>query len=464
MTRATSAVLALADGTCLWGKSYGYPAEAKGELVFNTSMTGYQEILTDPSYAGQIITFTYPHIGNTGINLQDIESQKIHGAAMVLREPSLLVSNYRAEDSLANYLYQQKCPAIAYVDTRRLTRLLRDKGCQNACIMSCPPKEDRDKIAKQAVAKASKLPPISNHDWAAQVSINKAKKWQHRAWRQAQESIAQSPISHAYIKEEKEDKKGPHPVPKSTILIGASGVEGKGEKGKKGDKEDKGGKTDPHPVPKSTILIGASGVEEKGGKGEKEDKEDKTAPHIVVYDCGVKQNILRLLKEQSCQVTYVPLGSKPAAVLKNYKPDGILISNGPGDPDVCQNMIANIRYFLARKIPLFGICLGHQLLGLAYGLRVFKMKHGHHGANHPVKDLTSGQVLITSQNHNFALSEESLNDNIRITHRSLFDNTIQGIELLDRPAFSFQGHPEASPGPHDLSYLFKKFVSMIKNA
>ena len=241
-------------------------------------------------------------------------------------------------------------------------------------------------------------------------------------------------------------------------------MEGKGEKGKKGDKEDKGGKTDPHPVPKSTILIGASGVEEKGGKGEKEDKEDKTAPHIVVYDCGVKQNILRLLKEQSCQVTYVPLGSKPAAVLKKYKPDGILISNGPGDPDVCQNMIASIRYFLARKIPLFGICLGHQLLGLAYGLRVFKMKHGHHGANHPVKDLTSGQVLITSQNHNFALSEESLNDNIRITHRSLFDNTIQGIELLDRPAFSFQGHPEASPGPHDLSYLFKKFVSMIKNA
>ena len=382
------AVLALADGNHFWGRSYGYDKTAAGELVFNTAMSGYQEILTDPSYAGQIITFTYPHIGNTGINNEDSESAQIHAAAVVLREPSPIVSNYRAHSSLEEFLYEQKCTAITHIDTRCLTRLLRDKGCQNACIMHCQNKKDKQAVLKKAQEKAAALPPLRNRHWAQTVSSKKVIRWREGVWQPKAAT-----------------KKMPSPFSRK-----------------------------------------------------------KASPCIAVYDCGVKHNILRLLHNENCKVIRIPMKKRATEILRKYEPAGILISNGPGDPDVCQKSIEDIRFFLSKDIPLFGICLGHQLLGMACRLKTYKMKHGHHGANHPVKDLLSGQVIITSQNHNFAVSEDSLPNNIRITHRSLFDNSIQGIELLHKPAFSFQGHPEASPGPHDISYLFRKFADMAAHA
>lgn len=366
----TPAVLALQDGTIFHGMSVGADGKTIGEVVFNTAMTGYQEILTDPSYCRQIVTLTYPHIGNTGTNSDDMESSRTHASGLIIRDSSLVNSSWRSERSFSEFLRQGGTVAIADIDTRKLTRIIRQKGAQSACIMSGDANPDT------AVAHARKFPGIAGMDLAKIVTTSKSYQWCHGT------SFGRRP----------------------------------------------------------RIL------------------SRRIAPyHVVAYDFGIKRNILRLLSDLDCRMTVVPAKTTADDVLA-LSPDGIFLSNGPGDPEPCVYAISAIREFLNTGIPVFGICLGHQLLGLAAGARTVKMKFGHHGANHPVQDLKTGKVMISSQNHGFAVDEATLPDNVQATHRSLFDGSLQGIEFTDRPAFSFQGHPEASPGPHDLATLFERFI------
>jgi carbamoyl-phosphate synthase small chain len=369
------AILVLADGSVFYGKALGATGFTIGEVVFNTSMTGYQEILTDPSYTKQIVTLTYPHIGNTGTNNEDTESNQVYAAGLIIRDLPLQHSNFRSQSSLADYLKQNNIVAISEIDTRRLTRLLRDKGAQAGCIMS----GDIDEAKALELAKS--FGAMAGKDLAQEVTCAEAYEWSQGEWQL--------------------------------------------------------------------------------GKGYS--KIDNPEFHVVAYDFGVKHNILRMLAERGCKLTVVPAKTSAEAVLA-INPDGIFLSNGPGDPEPCDYAIQAIQTLLQSKKPLFGICLGHQLLGLAVGGKTKKMSFGHHGANHPVQDLASQKVLITSQNHGFEVDEHSLPKNVRITHRSLFDNSVQGIELIDQPAFSFQGHPEASPGPNDVAYLFDKFIAQMRTA
>ena len=370
----TPAVLVLADGSVFHGVSIGADGETVGEVVFNTSMTGYQEILTDPSYCYQMVTLTYPHIGNTGANSEDNESRQVYAAGLIIRDLPLKNSNFRSEEPLSDYLKRNKIVAIADMDTRRLTRILRHTGSQAGCIMTG---ENVD--IKAAQAKAVAFGSMAGKDLAKVVTRAKQEKWTQGEWRL--------------------------------------------------------------------------------GKGF---SDLKRLPYrVVAYDFGVKNNILRMLSERGCELTIVP-AQTPAETVLAMNPDGIFLSNGPGDPEPCDYAISAIQVFLEKKIPLFGICLGHQLLGLALGGKTGKMKFGHHGANHPVQDLQTGKVMITSQNHGFEVLADSLPKNVAVTHKSLFDGSLQGISLTDRPAFSFQGHPEASPGPHDVAYLFDKFIENIK--
>lgn len=368
------AVLALADGTLFSGFSLGASGQAVGEVVFNTAMTGYQEILTDPSYAEQIVTLTYPHIGNVGVNVNDCEAAKVWAAGLIIREPAPIVSNWRAEQSLAQYLQCENIVALAGIDTRRLTRVLRVSGAQHGCILAG---ESID--SGEALRHAQAFPGLQNKDLAKEVCTQEIKPWR----------------------------------------------EG------------------------SLTLVG----------------EKKSTPpekfHVVVYDFGVKQNILRLLVDNGLRVTLVPAQTSASDVLA-LQPAGVLLSNGPGDPAACGYAINHIRQLLAKNVPLFGICLGFQLLALACGAKTVKMKFGHHGANHPVQDLETGRVFITSQNHSFAVDEHSVPDDLTITHRSLFDNTVQGIAHKNKPAIAFQGHPEASPGPHDIANMFRNFVELCQ--
>ncbi len=374
------ALLALEDGTIFRGWSIGAPGLAAGELVFNTAMTGYQEILSDPSYARQIVTLTYPHIGNTGCNAADGESAAVHAAGLVVRDVPRPASSWRSEEDLPAHLVRQGVVAIAGLDTRRLTRILRDRGAQAGSILAGPEAAAPDAAARAGAA-ARGFPGLSGMDLARVVSTRT-----HYAWDDGSLDL------------------------------------------------DRGGCSRP-----------------------------PARFHVVAYDFGVKRNILRLLVDRGCRLTVVPAQTSAAEALA-LSPDGIFLSNGPGDPQPCDYAIAAIREFLARRVPLFGICLGHQLLGLAVGGTTLKMKFGHHGANHPVQELASGRVLITSQNHGFAVDEASLPARVRVTHRSLFDGSNQGIELIDAPAFGFQGHPEASPGPHDVSGLFDRFIEAMVSA
>lgn len=370
-----AAILVLADGSVFHGKALGASGFTIGEVVFNTSMTGYQEILTDPSYTKQIVTLTYPHIGNTGTNNEDTESNQVYAAGLIIRDLPLQHSNFRSQSSLADYLKQNNIVAISEIDTRRLTRLLRDKGAQAGCIMS----GDIDEAKALELAKS--FGSMAGKDLAQEVTCAETYEWTQGEWQL--------------------------------------------------------------------------------GKGYS--KIDNPEFHVVAYDFGVKHNILRMLAERGCKLTVVPAKTSAEAVLA-LNPDGIFLSNGPGDPEPCDYAIQAIQTLLQSKKPLFGICLGHQLLGLAVGSKTKKMPFGHHGANHPVQDLASQKVLITSQNHGFEVDEHSLPKNVCITHRSLFDNSVQGIELIDQPAFSFQGHPEASPGPNDVAYLFDKFIAQMRVA
>jgi len=372
LSRAQPAILVLADGSVFRGLSIGAEGIATGEVVFNTSLTGYQEILTDPSYSRQIVTLTYPHIGNTGINAEDVESDRVHAAGLVVRDVPRLHSNFRADQSLPDYLKSQNIVAIADIDTRRLTRILREKGAQNGCIMAGAVDE------KKALEAAHAFPGLAGMDLAKVVTAPAAYEWTESEW--------------------------------------------------------------------------------KLGRG----YGQQAAPrfHVVAFDYGVKRNILRMLAERGCRLTVLP-ATATAAEAMALKPDGIFLSNGPGDPEPCDYAIEAIAALVAAGVPTFGICLGHQLLALASGAKTVKMKFGHHGANHPVKDLDSGRVAITSQNHGFAVDAATLPANIRSTHVSLFDGSLQGIARTDVPAFSFQGHPEASPGPHDVSYLFDRFIKLM---
>jgi len=374
----TPALLVLEDGSLFEGVSIGINAVAVGEVVFNTAMTGYQEILTDPSYAQQIVTLTYPHIGNTGTNSQDSESIKTYATGLVIRDLPLLASSWRSESTLDATLESSKIVAIAGIDTRRLTRLLRDKGAQNGCLTAG---DDLDK--NDAHAKARNFAGLKGMDLASVVSTDTPYDWDEGLWDLHSNSYTQ-PLN------------------------------------------------------------------------------DVGEPlHVVAYDFGIKRNILRMLAARGCRMTVVPART-PAGDVLAMQPDGVFLSNGPGDPEPCDYAIDAIRQLLSKDIPIFGICLGHQLLALATGARTVKMKFGHHGANHPVQALTGGRVLITSQNHGFAVDEASLPEHARATHRSLFDGSLQGIELNNAPAFGFQGHPEASPGPHDVSELFDRFVELMR--
>lgn len=370
-------LLALADGTVLRGSAIGAMGHATGEVVFNTSMTGYQEILTDPSYAGQIVTLTYPHVGNVGINAEDAESRRIFAAGLVIRDLPRLASNWRRTCDLSQYLRDANVVGIADVDTRRLTRILRERGAQNGCIVAGETLTEADAAA--AIARAREAPSMTGLDLAKVVSCATPYDWTSGAW-----------------------------------ALGA-GYRPMGE----------------------------------------------ARFHVVAYDYGAKHNILRLLAQRGCRLTVVPAKTS-ASEARALTPDGIFLSNGPGDPEPCDYAIDAIRDLVDRGIPTFGICLGHQLLGLASGARTVKMKFGHHGANHPVLDKDTGHVVITSQNHGFAVDAATLPKNVRVTHVSLFDGSLQGIARTDRPAFSFQGHPEASPGPHDLGYLFDRFVKSME--
>ncbi len=369
----TPAVLALQDGTLFHGVSVGADGKTIGEVVFNTAMTGYQEILTDPSYCRQIVTLTYPHVGNVGTNSEDFESRRVFAAGLVIRDRSIITSSYRSEQSLTDFLRRGEVVAIADIDTRRLTRHLRTHGAQSGCIMAG---EGSDELA---LKHAQRFPGITGSDLADFVSVAEPYQWAQ-----------------------------------GTVWPNGEG-------------------------PVTRRIAGF---------------------HVVAYDFGVKRNILRLLCDQDCRVTVVPART-PANEVLEMAPDGVFLSNGPGDPEPCDYAIAATRRFLEEQVPLFGICLGHQILALAAGGRTEKMKFGHHGANHPVLDIDSGRVMITSQNHGFAVAEDSLPDNVRVTHRSLFDKTLQGIELSDAPAFGFQGHPEASPGPHDIAGLFARFADLM---
>jgi len=368
------AVLALADGNIFRGQSIGASGNTTGEVVFNTAITGYQEILTDPSYSRQIVTLTYPHIGNTGTTPEDMESSQVYAAGLIVREASMIASNWRADSTLGEFLQRCKVVAIAGVDTRRLTRLLRQTGAQAGCIMT------GEKVDEAAAVRAARaFPGLKGMDLARVVTTREPYQWNEGSlWR----------------------------------------------------------------------------------NGEKPAIRAQQRLHVVAYDFGIKRNILRMLADQGCRVTVVP-ATTPASEVLALKPDGVFLSNGPGDPEPCDYAIGAIRELLGTDLPIFGICLGHQLLGLAVGAKTVKMKFGHHGTNHPVQDLQGGRVLITSQNHGFCVDETTLPANVQVTHRSLFDGTLQGIALGDRPAFSFQGHPEASPGPHDVSPLFDRFTAAM---
>jgi len=377
-----SAILVLADGSVFRGTSIGVDGQSVGEVVFNTAMTGYQEILTDPSYCKQLVTLTYPHIGNVGVNADDEESSRVHAAGLVVRDLPILASNWRSRESLDAYLVRSGVTAIADIDTRRLTRILREKGAQNGCIQAG---DGIDEAAALDAAKA--FPGLQGMDLAQEVTTPEPYRWTQGVWRLNTDTSAAPDISSP-----------------------ASGG----------------------PV-----------------------------RYVVAYDYGVKRNILRLLVQRGCQVTVVPARMSAAEVLA-LRPDGVFLSNGPGDPEPCEYAITAIRSLLETGIPLFGICLGHQLLALACGARTLKMKFGHHGANHPVQELATGQVMISSQNHGFAVDEDSLPESVRATHYSLFDGSLQGIHHRERPAFGFQGHPEASPGPHDVGPLFDHFIDSMK--
>jgi carbamoyl-phosphate synthase small subunit len=370
------AILVLEDGSVFRGVSIGAAVTSVGEVVFNTAMTGYQEILTDPSYARQIVTLTYPHIGNTGTNAEDEESTRIWAAGLVIRDLPLLASNFRNTQALDVYLRERGVCGIAEIDTRRLTRLLRDKGAQNGCLMATE-RLDEDK----ALTLAREFPGLKGMDLAKEVSITAPVSWTAGSWQL--------------------------------------------------------------------------------GEGFAEPAIEDMPWHVVAYDFGVKRNILRMLADRGCRITVVP-AQTPATEVLALKPDGVFLSNGPGDPEPCDYAITAIREILESALPVFGICLGHQLLALASGAKTLKMKFGHHGANHPVQDLRSGRVMITSQNHGFAVDDADLPACLAVTHRSLFDGTLQGIERTDRPAFSFQGHPEASPGPHEAAELFDHFIDLMQ--
>ena len=372
----TNAILVLADGSVFHGSAIGAAGTAVGEVVFNTAMTGYQEILTDPSYARQMVTLTYPHIGNTGVNEEDAESGQVYAAGLIIRDLPLQHSNFRASESLGDYLQRHQTVAIADIDTRRLTRLLRDKGAQAGCIMS-----GADATVEKALALAQEFGSMAGKDLAQEVTCAQPYEFTQGEWR---------------------------------------------------------------------LGVGF--------------RQPESQPyHVVAYDFGVKTNILRMLAERGCRITVVPAKTTAQEVLA-LQPDGVFLSNGPGDPEPCDYAIAAVKELLASEKPLFGICLGHQLLGLAVGGKTRKMAFGHHGANHPVQDLASGRVMITSQNHGFEVDAASLPEHVRITHKSLFDGSLQGIELTKQAAFSFQGHPEASPGPHDVAYLFDKFINSMQAA
>ncbi len=369
------AILALEDGTIFNGTSIGVNGYAVGEVVFNTSMTGYQEILTDPSYCQQIVTLTYPHIGNTGTNIEDMESTRTQTSGLIIRNSSLVDSSWRSTKSLNGFLKSSNTVAIADIDTRKLTQLLRERGAQSGCIMA-------GKIDENiAIKNAMDFPGLLGMDLAKKVTTSQLYEWKEGSLYENRLSIS---------------------------------------------------------------------------------KKNKFLYHVVAYDYGIKTNILRLLVDLGCKITVVP-AETPANDVMALKPDGVFLSNGPGDPDACKYAIEAIKHFIDNSMPVFGICLGYQLLALASGAKTTKMKFGHHGANHPVLDLNTGKVIITSQNHGFAVEETTLPDNIKVTHKSLFDHTLQGIEIDNKNAFGFQGHPEASPGPQDLMYLFKKFIKMLKN-
>ena len=371
---STPAILALADGSLFYGTAIGADGETSGEVVFNTAMTGYQEILTDPSYSRQIVTLTYPHIGNTGVNEEDVESDRIQAAGLIIRDLPLLASNWRSQGRLDDYLRSNNIVGIADIDTRRLTRILRDKGSQNGAIVA-----GAGATAERALELAKAFPGLKGMDLAKEVTCDKVWQWQQTEW----------------------------------------------------DLET--------------------------GYGERADARFK----VVAWDYGVKFNILRMLASRGCDITVVPART-PASEVLAMNPDGVFLSNGPGDPEPCDYAIQAIQEVLETEIPVFGICLGHQLLALASGAKTMKMGHGHHGANHPVQNLDDGTVMITSQNHGFAVDERSLPDNLKATHKSLFDGTLQGIRRTDKPAFSFQGHPEASPGPHDVAPLFDEFIRLME--
>jgi len=370
---SSPALLALADGTIFRGRSIGADGLSAGEVVFNTAITGYQEILTDPSYCRQIVTLTYPHIGNTGTNGEDNESGKVFAAGLVIRDLPLLASSWRSEQTLPEFLRERNVVAIAELDTRKLTRILREKGAQSGAIMAGEPDE------KRALKAAREFPGLAGMDLAKVVSTTKAYEWFEGNWR----------LGKGYVRPERERF------------------------------------------------------------------------HVVAYDYGIKRNILRMLSERGCRVTVLPAQASAREAL-GLRPDGVFLSNGPGDPEPCDYAIRAIREIVDSGVPVFGICLGHQLLGLASGAKTIKMKFGHHGANHPVKDLDTGAVAITSQNHGFAVDPASLPPNLKPTHVSLFDGSLQGLARTDRPAFCFQGHPEASPGPHDIGYLFDRFTDLME--
>ena len=384
------AVLILADGTCFEGRAIGIDGMSVGEVVFNTAMTGYQEILTDPSYAQQIVTLTYPHIGNTGANPDDVESDAVYCSGLVVRDLPRLHSNFRANQSLEAFLTDRQVVAIAEIDTRALTRHLRDQGAQNGCVMA------GDGLSREAARGAAQtFPGLAGMDLAKQGSCRSPYEWQKSTW---------------------------------SLTDSAQRIEAASDGGA------------------AAGMAAAS-----------------SGPHIVAMDFGVKQNILRLFVDRGCKVTVVP-ASYSAQQIRQLQPDGLFLSNGPGDPEPCDYAIRTIAELLSDSLPTFGICLGHQLLALASGAKTVKMKFGHHGANHPVLDTASGKVMISSQNHGFAVDADSLNEQLAITHVSLFDHSLQGIRRLDKPAFGFQGHPEASPGPHDVSELFDQFLSLIPAA
>ncbi|MFN4037180.1 glutamine-hydrolyzing carbamoyl-phosphate synthase small subunit [Comamonas aquatica] len=376
-----SAILALADGTVFVGNSIGAQGTTVGEVVFNTAITGYQEILTDPSYCQQIVTLTYPHIGNYGVNVEDIEADQVHAAGLIIKNLPLLASNFRMGETLSQYLVRNQTVAIANIDTRKLTRLLRDKGAQNGAILGLAAGEAVTQARiDEALAAAKAAPAMKGLDLAKEVTTAAAYDWTETEWKLGE------------------------------------------------------------------------------GYGQLENPKF----HVVAYDFGVKKNILRMLAERGCKLTVVP-AQTPAKDVLALNPDGVFLSNGPGDPAPCDYAIAAAQEIMAAKKPLFGICLGHQIMALASGAKTFKMQNSHHGANHPVKDLDTGRVSITSQNHGFAVELETLPANLRATHVSLFDGTLQGLERTDVPAFCFQGHPEASPGPHDIAYLFDRFTALMES-